>query len=128
MGNSNSSDDWSSYTGSISTTTSFALNVSTAQWTLAGGLDEVRIAAVARDACWIGTEYTNQNSPLASYTIEGEEFDYKYRKQITIKDSMTPDASCSSDLTNFPVLISLVEPTLAGDDSKRWGYIQRQWL
>jgi len=75
-----------------------------------GIIDEVRVSGVVRDACWIGTEYTNQNSPLASYTVEGEEFDYKYRKQITIKDSMTP-ASCSSDLTNYPVLISLSNQT-----------------
>jgi subtilisin-like proprotein convertase family protein len=104
----NNSADWSSYGGSISTTTDFALNVSTPEWTMTGGLDEVRIAAVARDACWVGTSYTNESSPLASYTVEGEEFDYKYRKQITVKDSMTP-TSCSSDLSNYPVLISLAD-------------------
>ena len=32
---------------------------------------------------------------------------FGYRRQITILDSMTPTASCSSNLSNFPVLISL---------------------
>ena len=64
-----------------------------------GIIDEVRVSSVVRDACWIETEYNNYNSASTFSTIgTGEEFDYKYRKQITIKDSMTPDANCSATL------------------------------
>ena len=70
-------------------------------------IDEVRISNVARDACWIQTEYNNYNSASTFSTVgTGEEFAYKYRKQITLLDSMTP-VGCTSDLANFPVLINL---------------------
>jgi hypothetical protein len=44
----------------------------------AGRIDEVRVSSTARDACWIGTEYSNQSDPgdIGSpgfYTIGGEE-------------------------------------------------------
>jgi hypothetical protein len=41
--------------------------------TLDGLIDEIRIAAVARDTCWLETEYNNQNSPSTFiYSVESE--------------------------------------------------------
>ncbi len=37
--------------------------------TLNGTLDEVRLAAVARSAGWIATEYENQKSPQTFYAV-----------------------------------------------------------
>ncbi len=39
-----------------------------------GILDEVRISNVARDACWIQTEYNNQDSPSTFYTVGSQEY------------------------------------------------------
>ncbi|MHC4500152.1 MAG: hypothetical protein ACYS21_13670, partial [Planctomycetota bacterium] len=38
-----------------------------------GIIDEVRVATFAYDACWIETEYNNQDSPFTFYGIGGEE-------------------------------------------------------
>lgn len=38
-----------------------------------GGLDEVRIATVTRNAAWIGTEHNNQGSPATFYTVGAEQ-------------------------------------------------------
>ncbi len=38
-----------------------------------GTIDEVRISDVARDAGWISTEYSNQNSPDTFYSMGNEE-------------------------------------------------------
>lgn len=40
-----------------------------------GRIDEVRVSAVVRDAHWIKTEYNNQSSPSAFYTVGAEEVD-----------------------------------------------------
>jgi len=37
-----------------------------------GIIDEVRISNTARDACWIETEYANQNAPASFYGISAE--------------------------------------------------------
>jgi hypothetical protein len=37
-----------------------------------GKIDEVRISSVARDACWIGTEYNNQSNPTAFIGLQPE--------------------------------------------------------
>ncbi len=37
-----------------------------------GVIDEARVSAVARDACWLGAEYENQRSPGATVTTSGE--------------------------------------------------------
>jgi len=37
-----------------------------------GFIDEARISTVARDACWIQTEYNNQSNPLAFITLGTE--------------------------------------------------------
>ncbi|KPJ58222.1 MAG: hypothetical protein AMJ46_14505, partial [Latescibacteria bacterium DG_63] len=71
-----------------------------------GYIDEVRISAVARSQCWIETAHNNQSSPSTFYAVGVEESHYSYRKQITI-DHTKVGASCSSDLTDFPVLVSI---------------------
>jgi hypothetical protein len=75
---------------------------------LDGKVDEFRIAGVARDVCWIQTEYNNQSSPSTFYMVGGEEdlraFDY--RRAITINGDQI-GSSCGSSLTDFPVLISI---------------------
>ncbi len=38
-----------------------------------GVLDEIRISSAVRDACWIGTEYNNQNNPGTFYNLGTEE-------------------------------------------------------
>jgi hypothetical protein len=40
---------------------------------LNGGLDEVRLATVARSAGWIATEYANQKTPGEFYSVGDEE-------------------------------------------------------
>ncbi|HHP7234254.1 MAG TPA: PilC/PilY family type IV pilus protein [Desulfobacterales bacterium] len=40
---------------------------------LDGRLDEVRVSSIARNACWIETEYNNQNSPATFYGLGSEE-------------------------------------------------------
>ncbi|MHA2156422.1 MAG: DUF2341 domain-containing protein [Candidatus Hodarchaeales archaeon] len=80
-----------------------------------GWVDELRLTSVARSEGWIQTEFNNQNDPSNFYSIGGiENFpDYwafqtfKYRKQITINA-----AKVSADLTNFPVLIDLIDTDL----------------
>ena len=71
-----------------------------------GNLDEIRISNTERTADWIKTSYNNQSDPSTFYT-EWSEFPscgFSYRKKITIDNTKV---SGSSDLTNFPALISL---------------------
>ncbi|UCE38691.1 MAG: DUF2341 domain-containing protein, partial [Thermoplasmata archaeon] len=79
------------------------------QWN--GSLDEVRISNIARSADWIATEYNNQNDTSSFYTVSDEEFlndAWLYKKNITINSSQV-----ESDLSNFPVLISITDSDLA---------------
>jgi hypothetical protein len=43
----------------------------TSQW-FNGLIDEIRVSAVDRDACWIGTEYKNQSNPYTFITLGSE--------------------------------------------------------
>jgi len=43
------------------------------QYSLDGKLDEIRISSVARSPNWLTTEYNNQNSPSAFYSVGPEE-------------------------------------------------------
>ncbi|MGD9036657.1 MAG: DUF2341 domain-containing protein, partial [Syntrophobacterales bacterium] len=93
------------------------LTISSSAYSLDGVIDEVRISKVARSTEWIQTEFNNQKSPAAFYTVGIEETTgtgadpfqngWTYRKRITI-DS----AQVACDLTNFPVLISTTDPDL----------------
>ncbi|MHA2279002.1 MAG: DUF2341 domain-containing protein, partial [Candidatus Kariarchaeaceae archaeon] len=80
-----------------------------------GIIDEVRIINTPRSAGWIATEYENQKNPSLFYSISNEEVksdwwgdaSFTYRKDFVIDSSKV-----SGDLTNFPVLISIVDSSL----------------
>lgn len=92
-------------------------------------IDEVRISSVYRDADWLTTEYNNQRNPegyMTVYSLEGDDTapedwynaSWAYRKTVTVDNSMV---SGSSDLTDFPVLVSVTDTDLTkaqvdGDD------------
>ena len=72
-----------------------------------GIIDEVHISDTARDACWIETEYNNQNSPATAYAVGAEEsLNYSYFKEIFI-DKGQIGSSCGLALTDFPFLFTL---------------------
>jgi hypothetical protein len=74
------------------------------QYHFGGNLDEVRISNIALSADWIQTEHNNQSDPATFYTVGNQECEYSYSRTITIQSS---EVSGTSDLTNFPALISL---------------------
>jgi hypothetical protein len=41
-----------------------------------GVLDEVRVSRVVRDACWVATNFNNQDDPGSFYSVGGEEEDF----------------------------------------------------
>ena len=60
--------------GSVSNTSNLAIGADSGGWGWFDGLiDEVRVSSVARDACWIGTEYNNQSNPGTFITLGSEE-------------------------------------------------------
>lgn len=91
-------------------------------WT--GGLDELRISAVARSANWIATEYNNQSSPSTFIIVSSTEFagappdpyvplaapsSYAH----SLAGSIDHTQVANSDQSDFPVLISGTFPFLA---------------
>ncbi|MHA2109351.1 MAG: DUF2341 domain-containing protein, partial [Candidatus Hodarchaeales archaeon] len=86
-----------------------------------GVIDEVRILNTPRSAGWIAAEYENQINPDAFYSISNEKTNnnwwrdgsFTYRKDIAVDKNQV-----TSDLTDFPMLISLV------DSSFKTGKIQ----
>lgn len=97
-----------------------------------GRIDEARIYAAARSAGWIATEYNNQYSPDTFYSYGTSEIQvrtnagnaitststapvgwysasWSYRKKIKIDESKI---SGTSNLSNFPFLISVIDPDL----------------
>ncbi|MEJ2276842.1 MAG: DUF2341 domain-containing protein, partial [Candidatus Lokiarchaeota archaeon] len=79
-----------------------------------GIIDEVRISHTDRSAGWILTEYNNQFDPNSFYTLGEEKTQlkpeyFKYYKEITIDHTKV---SGSSDLLNFPMLISIYDSDL----------------
>ncbi|MCG6945128.1 MAG: DUF2341 domain-containing protein, partial [Deltaproteobacteria bacterium] len=78
-----------------------------------GQMDEVRISNTTRSAEWIQTSYNNQNSPSSFYSIEKNcpgtippIAEFSCSIPITIDSTKV---SGTSDLINFPVLISLTD-------------------
>ncbi|CAB1057424.1 Beta-galactosidase (EC [Olavius sp. associated proteobacterium Delta 1] len=72
-----------------------------------GTIDEVRVSSSARSVGWIQTEYNNQSSPGTFYSVDADEEEtcaYSYDKQITVDHGQVAG---TSDLTNFPLLVSL---------------------
>jgi hypothetical protein len=91
-----------------------------------GTFDEVRISNVARSADWIETEYNNQSDPSSFYSVVKqcpswvpEISEFTCSIPITIDSSKV---SGTSDLINFPVLISLTDIDLK--TTSNCGYIE----
>jgi len=91
-----------------------------------GSIDEVRISNVARSADWITTEYNNQNDPSSFYSVEKNcpsnippITEFSCNIPITINSSKV---SGTSDLIDFPVLISLTNASLK--TTGNCGYVQ----
>jgi uncharacterized delta-60 repeat protein len=81
-----------------------------------GFLDEARVSSAARGAGWIQTEYNNQSSPGTFASLGAEDsapftapWVYGYRKKLTVDPARV---TCGADVTNVPVLVSLVDPDL----------------
>jgi hypothetical protein len=84
-----------------------------------GKYDEIRVSNITRSADWIKTKYNNQNDPSAFYSISDEKRiyhpspdDFEHFKEITIDHNKV---SGSSDLINFPLLISICDTDLRND-------------
>ncbi|MHA2101639.1 MAG: DUF2341 domain-containing protein, partial [Candidatus Kariarchaeaceae archaeon] len=78
------------------------------RWNLDGKLDEMRVSNAARSSDWIATEYNNQNNPSSFISVGSKysklnQLNFPFRKTITIDNSKV---NGSSDMTNFPLLIS----------------------
>jgi hypothetical protein len=91
-----------------------------------GRIDEVRVSKVARTANWIKTEYNNQSDPSSFYSVVKDCPDttpsigeFTCNIPITIDSSKV---SGSSNLNNFPVLISLTNTALK--TTANCGYVQ----
>ncbi|MFW9894231.1 MAG: DUF2341 domain-containing protein [Candidatus Thorarchaeota archaeon] len=93
-------------------------------------LSEFRLSKVVRSADWIATEYNNQYDTDSFYSISARIHvrrpipeDYQYLKMIFIDHNKV---SGSSDLINFPILISINDEDLHddvqpdGDDIAFW--------
>ncbi|MFX0040373.1 MAG: DUF2341 domain-containing protein, partial [Candidatus Heimdallarchaeota archaeon] len=85
-----------------------------------GQLDEARLLNIALSSDWINTSYNNQNDPESFYSI-GKQRSlsdppnaryFTYYKEIIIDYSKV---SGTSDLLNFPILISLLDTDLHDD-------------
>ncbi len=81
-----------------------------------GKIDEVRISSMARSEDWIATEYNNQYDPSSFYSVSSSKqvyvpsfIDFSYYKEITIDHTKI---SGTSNLLNFPVLVSLFDSDL----------------
>jgi len=102
----------------------FSGNALVSQW-WDGMIDEVRVSKVVRNASWINTSFMNQHDPASFYSVGVEEVgvspepvawwntEWFYRKEITVNHSRV-----AANLTNFPVLISLVSDDDLADGSK----------
>ena len=100
-------------------------------YSLNGSIAEARISSTARIPSWIATEYQNQSAPSTFETIAGEETQavttfnstwyssaWGYRKPIVIDHRKINRATgTTTPLTNFPVLISVTDPSLASVSS-----------
>jgi hypothetical protein len=71
-----------------------------------GLIDEVRISNTNRDACWIETEYSNQNTPASFYIVGSQQTTaadvYSFRKPLTI-DSAQVGTSCTSTTDTWQI-------------------------
>ncbi|MGD8989474.1 MAG: DUF2341 domain-containing protein, partial [Syntrophobacterales bacterium] len=89
-------------------------------------IEEVRLSKTARSAEWIQTSYNNQNSPSSFYSVVNNcpstvppIAEFSCSIPLTIDSSKV---SGTSDLTDFPVLISLTNTSLK--TTGNCGYVQ----
>jgi hypothetical protein len=93
-----------------------------------GVIDEVRISDIVRSSGWIATEHNNQENPHSFYSVSrAYRQDYpsvehfEYFKDITIHEEKV-----EGDLTDFPMLVSILDSDLKtavqsdGDDIAFW--------
>ncbi|MHA2284104.1 MAG: DUF2341 domain-containing protein, partial [Promethearchaeota archaeon] len=113
-----SEDNSTDNAGTLTTDTASigALNtIWSADW-FNGTIDEVRISNIDRSNDWIATQYNNQYDPDSFYTIGDDTGpsvdDFDYYKEITIDHTKI---SGSSNLIDFPVLISILDTDLHDD-------------
>jgi hypothetical protein len=111
--------------GSISVDDNLTIGRDTWGWPDAR-VDEVRLSKTARSAEWILTNYNNQNSPSSFYTVVNNcpstvppIAEFSCSIPLTIDSSKV---SGTSDLTDFPVLISLTNTSLK--TTGNCGYVQ----
>ncbi|MFX0036258.1 MAG: DUF2341 domain-containing protein [Candidatus Hermodarchaeota archaeon] len=99
-----------------------------------GDIDEIHVLDTILDLDWISTEYNNQYNPNNFYSVSSAKqtlsiYDFQYHKDIKINHTKV---SGSSDLLNFPVLISILDSDLKnhtqpdGDDIAF--YADGKWL
>ncbi|MFX1596189.1 MAG: DUF2341 domain-containing protein, partial [Promethearchaeota archaeon] len=99
-----------------------------------GDIDEIHVLDTILDLNWISTEYNNQYNPDNFYSVSSAKqtlpiYYFQYHKDITINHAKV---SGSSDLLNFPVLISICDSDLKnhtqpdGDDIAF--YYENEWL
>ncbi|MHA2343272.1 MAG: DUF2341 domain-containing protein, partial [Candidatus Hodarchaeales archaeon] len=77
-------------------------------------LSEFRLSNIVRSADWIATQYNNQYNPDSFFSIGTAKStlsinDFTFHKAITIDNTKV---SGSSDLINFPILISIFDSDL----------------
>ncbi|MFX0145971.1 MAG: LamG-like jellyroll fold domain-containing protein, partial [Candidatus Hodarchaeota archaeon] len=131
-GNEDTSDSFSSAIETITET----LTIARSPDNLNGTLDEIRLSNIARSSDWIATEYNNQYNPSNFSSIGTEKTTlahnanyFAYYKVITINSTKV---SGSSDLINFPILLSIFDSDLHdhaqvdGDDIAF--YSEGKWL
>ncbi len=113
-----------SRTGNVNDSSANPLLIGTGQndnYWWGGPIDETRISDSARTAGWIATEYNNQNAPATFCSVGSTQINtasFLYRKQLTIDHTKV---SGGSNLSNFPVLISMTDANLKNGGG---GYVQ----
>jgi len=100
----------------VGSATFYIGNFSSMAETFAGTIDEVRASNVARNACWVETEYNNQNWPNKTQdgangflTVGNEEVlgVFENRRPIIINQLSGACDTNFENLSNFPVLVNL---------------------
>lgn len=118
--------EWFGDYGSFTASAIGVLNRLTKYGFFKGSMEEVRhCQGVTKTANWIKTEYNNQSSPGTFISFDAEQSqipawgdaNYGYRKRMVIDHNKVP-----VDCTNFPVLISVSDPSLA--DTGHSGHVQ----
>jgi hypothetical protein len=82
---------------------------------LDGMIDEVHISNVVRSDDWITTEWNNQYDPKSFYSVSSEETNSNWWKDGSFnkrRDLIIDKNKIAEDLTDFPILIKMIENDL----------------